>query len=62
MNTQAIDWHSDTVGRAVHYETSLDIVGHRLRAGLKHRTTLAGLRESIGETLAYIERMKERQS
>jgi hypothetical protein len=62
MNMQTIDWHSDTIGRAVHYETSLDIVSIRLKAALNVRTTLEGLQESIRFTLEYIERMKEQQS
>jgi hypothetical protein len=62
MSTQTIDWHSDTIGRAVHYETSLDIVDIRLKAALDVRTTLEGLQESIRFTREYIARMKDGQS
>lgn len=62
MSTQDIDMRSDPISRAVHYETSLDIVDLRLKAGLDVRTTLEGLQESIRFTREYIARMKEGQS
>lgn len=62
MSTQDIDRNFDLISRISHTETVLDIIDIRLAAGLKTRTTLEGLQESIRFTREYIARMKEQQS